>query len=301
MSNASLATIQPRPRETTLKQYLERHGHDTDSYGAFYNPSELYRWLVRIDCGCVTEVLTRGNAIPPTEQTLEHSLGGDEEPIYKRTWLLTPFGIQCALSREKLCPGEYCYPKGHLWHAHGEDVPMRGITEWLLREKVCHSSSGKPFTPWLVRLSCGHCGHANSDPEWSPGIPHVTNYDVVKALREEVLSRDDLSERMRRFHEEQIEFEGFLVCDPAKAARCARCVFMRRITEYGEIGKLADSWPKPEPKPTPPKPTSREAAAKQLQAVEREIHRLQKKAETLREGSAPDSQDDVPAKPNQAD
>ena len=294
----NLETIEPKPRDIVIRQYIDRYAADCERNPFWYSPDNWYRWLVCLDCGCVTEVLTREDTAPPTEHIESEILG--ELPIYKQTWVLSPpavtfkdgkvhphSGPRCVLDRgtNKLCPGGYCYPKGYLWcAAHEDKPPWREIIEWLHRQEGTYES-GKAYSSWKVRLSCGHCDSVASDPEWSPGMPPNLDLRKMEAIQEMLRTRNDMDDDLIRFHQNQVKFKGFMVCSPPVHTDCAKCAYQRRIVEYGIIGKLAEH-PLPKPKPVEkPQPTSEEINAKKLrrlQRIESDVARLQAEAEKLR-------------------
>jgi hypothetical protein len=299
----SLESVQPKPRDAVLSQYMNHCGQAAiESNPFWHSPDKWYRWLVRLDCGCITEALTREDIDPPTEHVFSEVLG--ELPIYKKTWILHPpritykdgtihphEGSRCALDMYarpiKTCPYGYCYPAGYLWcAAHGEEPPMREITEWLHRkQEYRHGNRDNPYSLWTVRLSCGHCGHASSDVEWSPGMPHVIDRGMIERYQRDYLPRwkaEGADPRMIRETEQQIESSGFLVCEPAMSEDCAKCVYIRRITEYRMIGRLADHPVKPAEKPQPAPEEIADRKHLRLARVERDLARLQKEAEKLR-------------------
>lgn len=298
----SLESVQPKPRDAVLSQYMDHNRTDIERNPFWYSPDNWYRWLVRLDCGCITETLTREDIDPPTEHVFSESLG--ELPIYKTTWILHPpritfkdgtiyprEGPRCALDMYarpvKTCPYGFCYPAGYLWcAAHGDVPPMREITEWLHRkQEYHHDNRDKPYSSWKVRLSCGHCGHASSDVEWSPGMPHVIDREMIERYESEILPRwraKGADPRMIRETEQQIESNGFLICHPAMSEDCTKCVYLRRIVEYRMIGRLADHPVKPAEKPQPTPEEIEARKRRRLQRVESDLARLQKEAEKLR-------------------
>jgi hypothetical protein len=298
-----LVDIQPKPRDLVLKQYQDRYAADCERNPFWSSPEHWYRWLVLLDCGCVTEVLTREDQAPPTEHVSDGTSLG-ELPIYKKTWVLHPpavtltngethphDGPRCIFDMNPRlpCPGGFCYPKGHLWcAAHADKLPWREITEWLHRGETRHLTNPvRAYSPWTVRLSCGHCAHVSSDVEWSPGLQPDLDAAKSAAVEASVATRrDDINDDLRQFFQEQIEYKGFLVSSPPIAEQCNQCAYLRCIVDYKIIGRLADH-PLPARQPgIKPQPTPEEAEAikrRRLKKIESDLQRLREEADILRE------------------
>jgi hypothetical protein len=297
-----LREIQPKPNDLVLQQYQDRYAADCERNAFWHSPENWYRWLVLLDCGCVTEVLTREDQAPPTEHLSDGTSLG-KLPVYKKTWVLHPpavtltngrvyphDGPKCVLDTDpgKPCPGGFCYPKGHLWcAAHGGKLPWREITEWLHRGRTRQfTDPPRPYSPWTVKLSCGHCAHTHSDLEWSPGIPPNPDTANLKAAEETLTTRrHEADDDLRQFFEEQIKHKGFLVSSPPMSGQCNKCAYLRRIVDYRMIGRLA-SHPAPARQPrTRPRPTPEETEARnlrRLKKIESDLQRLHAEADELR-------------------
>ena len=134
---ASLETIQPKPRDLVLRQYMDRHASSFDSNPYWYSPDRWYRWLVRLDCGCITEVLTFGDESSPAEHRYHPSKVLGDPPLYKQTWILHPDRLRGACifeGAENPFPGGCCEPSGHIWcAAHDDKPPWREVAGWILR------------------------------------------------------------------------------------------------------------------------------------------------------------------------
>lgn len=63
----SLETVQPRPHDLVLRQYMQHSASGLKANPYWHSPDHWYQWLVRLDCGCITETLTFGDESPPTE------------------------------------------------------------------------------------------------------------------------------------------------------------------------------------------------------------------------------------------
>jgi hypothetical protein len=290
----SLETIQPMPGDVVFRQFVDHHAPSLKSNPYWYSPDHWYRWLVRLDCGCVTEALTFGDESPPPEHRYHpnHVLG--DPPLSAQAWILHPDKLRGACifkDAENPFPRGCCEPPGLIWcAAHGGKLPWRDVVQWIDRTAGQERESGKPYASWTVKLSCGHCYSSNiSDVGWSPGMPPDLDLKLIETLKRRLSAewkdRDDDEVRDLR---EEIEHKGSLVSSPATEEQCPKCAYLRRIAEYRLIGKLADR-PVPEPvEPEPvakPRPTAEEIEAKKrrrLRRVESDLARLQNEAEQLR-------------------
>ena len=310
---ADLEAIQPKAQELVLAQYMKHVKHDLAGPNPhWYAPNFWKRWLVRLDCGCVTEALTPHDHGPPTECKDSKTLG--DPPIYKQTHIMHPYQFEDGRPGS-ICmfggpngkpfpgPGGCCKPKGTIWcSAHDDEMPWREVVKYIARKEY-RNDEGRQDCYWDVILSCGHCyGPNGADLEWSPGMPpHLDQEKIVKL--EKVIRRLDGPDREEhdrqaaekgwrstdetiRWHREQIDHKGFMVCNPAMEEECPKCAYLRQIVEYRLIGPLSDKpWKppaKPEPKPQPTAEEIKERKLRRLKRVESELTRLQKEADQLR-------------------
>jgi hypothetical protein len=292
MSN--LDAIEPKSRELVLRQFMSECPDAYQSNPDWYFPNNWYRWLVRLDCGCITETLTLGSEVPPTELRRDNTILGKEEPIRNQTWIMVRSGsFWCHFyDKRNPFPGGCCLPLGYLHCSdHDYKAPWREITQWLGRDRVLYLERGKTVQSWWVKLSCGHCDTVTADDmKWSPGMPPRLETEreervVARLSAKEEESPDEDRRDIIEWMTANIENNGWMVCDPPMSAECFSCALQRRIVEYRLIGKLADDRiPKRKPKPEPPTPEEIKAKKqRRLKRVESEIRRLQREAETLRD------------------
>jgi hypothetical protein len=290
----SLETIQPKPGDIVFRQFMDHNASSFKTNPYWHSPDRWYRWLVRLDCGCITEALTFGDDTPPAGHRYHPSQVLGDPPLAMQTWILHPDKLRGACifeGAENLFPGGCCEPSGHIWcAAHDRKLPWRDVVQWISRRTGQDRESGKPYASWTVKLSCGHCYSPNiSDVEWSPGMPPDLNLELIETLKSRLSSewkdRDDDAVRAVR---KEVEHKGSLVSSPATEKECPKCAYLRRIVEYRLIGKLADH-PVPEPAgPEPagkPQPTAEEVEARKrrrLRRDESDLARLQNEAEKLR-------------------
>jgi hypothetical protein len=313
---ADLKEIQPKPQKLVLAQYIEHVKRDLEGRNPYWHAPNFWdRWLVRLDCGCITEALTRQNYGPPTEQKCSETLGGDDAPLYKQTHIMHPYqfedgrpGSICMFNgphgKPFPGPGGCCKAKGTMWcSGHDNKPPWREVVQYIARETRPGEPGEPPLCWWDVILSCGHCyGPNGADPEWSPGVPPYLDQQKIAHLERaiqrwdgpdrEELDRQAAGKGWRstdetiRWHREQIDHKGFMVCSPAMEEECPKCACLRQIVEYRLIGPLSDKpWKPPaklEPKPQPTAEEIKERKLRRLKRVESELTRLQKEADQLR-------------------
>lgn len=288
---ASPEAMQPRPRDIVLRQYMEHDASGLKSNPYWHSPDRWYRWLVRLDCGCVTETLTFGDESPPTEHRYHPSKVLGDPPLSGQTWILHPERYRGACifeGAENPFPGGCCEPSGHIWcAAHDGKPPWRDVVQWISRRTGKERESGKPYAAWTVKLSCGHCCSSSiSGVEWSPGMPPELDVKKIEILKRRLSAEwKDLDDEAIHDLREQVEHKGSLVSDPALEEKCPKCAYLRRIAEYRLIGKLADGPVTVTEPPEKPQPTAEEVEAKKrrrLKRVESDLARLQKEAEKLR-------------------
>lgn len=268
-----------RPREEALREYqklnADRRERIPTALWPFFAPDAdtFYRWRTQLDCGCISEALTRGETDLPVD----------------RQW------------RE---PGHRgVLPKGQVicWHDDDPPAPYQDVGEWgerrertfpadpvkppdgidpkiwsVLRHDEPHSSAF-----WSVTLSCGH--HTEvcvSDMAWRPedGWRHVKPERVqqMTAEFEDLWASDPpgQDERERR-HYQRMLAQGWP--SPAPEELCYTCPHVRLIVAYQHAGWLVP--PKPEPKR--PAPPSRASLTRRLQQVEREAEQLRSQLDRL--------------------
>lgn len=239
-------------------------------------PAQVFRWLIELDCGCVTDALTAGHAaahvkmdeLLPSNCVFERFLGDSESGASTNNVLLFSYGVTWKYSN---------WTKGFAWCAgHGHDVPVRNIVEWLERKeqpsfhsKYTDKELG-PYASWTVKLSCGHYGYsALSELAWRPEQGYAERTDLVARTRQRLESAD-LNEETRQALEEMLATNS---TEPQSREDCPTCAYTRRVVGCRPVGPLAK--PKPAPKPKePPKPPSRRTLTRRLNAAEANVARL---------------------------
>lgn len=298
----SLESIQPKPQELVLAQYVEREQRNLQGDNPYwYSPNNWNRWLVRLDCDCVTEVLTHFKYdAPSTEHDYKHHLGPDDGPVFKRTSVGHPLSMRghCMLgdtmdlkeSRKiNPFPSGCCRPTNTVWCSdHHDKSPWRKVAKYIARKSYYDHKSGELKHYWNVALSCGHCyGPHSADEDWSPGMPPYIDDTYIDGMKKKIQRWESEGKHLdfAQDFREQIDHNGFLACRPAMEEECRKCSYLRRITEYKLIGKLSDEPWQPPVKPKPEPKTAEEVRAEklaELQKVEASIKRMEAKAERLR-------------------
>ena len=238
-------------------------------------PEQVFRWLVELDCGCITDALTTGHAaahVPmdelyPSNCVFERFLGSRKSSASKDNVLLFAYGVNWEYSN---------WDKGYAWCAgHGDDPPIRDIADWLERKErpsFYSKDSGRelgPYAVWTVKLSCGHYDyHAISGIDWQPEQGYTERTDVVTKIRDR-LSSSDLDEKTRKQLQWVLAFQG---TEPQAKDDCPYCVYTRRVVRCRPIGPLAKPKPPSRPK-EPPKPPSRGTLTRRLNAAEANVAR----------------------------
>jgi hypothetical protein len=239
-------------------------------------PQQVFRWLIELDCGCVTDAVTAGHAaahvkmdeLLPSNCVFERFLGSSESGASTDNVLLFSYGVSWKYSN---------WVKGFTWCAgHGHDVPVRDIVEWLERKDhpgFRSKDTGRevgPYASWTVKLSCGHYGYsAISELAWRPEQGYAKRPDFVAKIRQK-LESDDLDEETRQALERMLQTDS---TEPRSREGCPTCAYTRPVVGCRPVGPLAK--PKPAPKTKePPKPPSRRTLTRRLNAAEADVARL---------------------------
>jgi len=282
LSPALLAAT-PRPAATVLrlyKPYYEQLLRYNPSIREFIEqrdaPEQVFRWLVELDCGCVTDAVTAGHTaahvevdeLLPSSCVFERSLGERESGASMDNVLLFSYGVTWKYSN---------WVKGFAWCAgHERDVPIRDIVEWLERKERPGFRSKDPdrevapYASWTVKLSCGHYGYsAISELGWRPEQGYAERTDLVAKTRQR-LESSDLADGTRQALEEILQTNS---TEPQSRENCPTCAYTRRVIGCRPVGPLAKPKPAPEPK-EPPKPPSRRTLTRRLNAAEATVTRL---------------------------
>jgi hypothetical protein len=239
-------------------------------------PTQCYRWLVELDCGCVTDALTAGHfaahvpidQLRPVDCVFERMLGDDKSGACRENVLLFGWGVRWKHSNRR---------EGWAWCADHDDAPpIREIVEWVERKQCPGYYSDRlqkdmgPYGSWLVKLSCGHYVQpVVTEVEWRPEQGHRELPDFVAEIRQR-LESGDLRDKTRKLLDWSLALYG---TEPKVREECPDCAYVRRIVGCRPIGPLAR--PKLPPKPKEPeKPPSRRTLTRRLNAAEADVSRL---------------------------
>lgn len=220
------------------------------------DPEEFYRWRVQLDCGCVSEVMTRGEEDLPSErQWLDH---------VHSAWL--PKG-------QMLCPHDDALPS-----------PYRDIVEWGERREV--TIPADPVEPpeyffdaklwarirhdeprnsafWRVTLSCGHVTEVPTHLDWKPAegprrVSLQRQQEMTAEFEEFWATEPSGQDEHAREHTKRMLADGWPLPEPEQ--QCYACRAARAIVAYQRTGWLVPRAPERRA----PKPLSRNrSSAKQ--------------------------------------
>jgi hypothetical protein len=239
-------------------------------YG-YPDPEELYRWRIRLDCGCVEEVTTVGDDPVPPDKTWRHPwrdvalAPGRYYHRHKQERLLGPYRlITHWMSSEEYVqqpeppePPDWCADSPELW----DQIRIKQI---------------QAYAKWTVRLECGHLGKTLTEPGWQPGREPRTNAERAETLRGEL----DAGEL---FSDEPVEREHWLrmielgLPSPAPEVGCPECEGVHPIVGYERVGWLVPPLAPPMPyQPKPRIPTREELLQQRIKELEAENTRLKR-------------------------
>jgi hypothetical protein len=281
----------PRPAAEVLREYMDFHTRQLALNPSLVEilkekdaPERKYRWLVELDCRCITEALTAGEDRLPTTGVAPHRLGDHDKPIhptYAQTYLMSHNNVRCTDDRVGECA---CFPPGLLWCSdHGEKLPWREITEWVKRrrERPAHYTDNNKEMPataeWLVKLSCGHRDTVFTEVNWIPEYGHQ-EVDEVKPLRERL--RRTTTDEQRA---EELEWTIRLIRhSPPTERECNRCVYERRIVAQRLIGPLPKQRQRRPRVVSEPSETTLKQAEARASRLRRELAQAEAEADRLR-------------------
>ncbi|MET9618964.1 hypothetical protein [Kitasatospora indigofera] len=261
------------------KSNAERGSRFPSPLWPFFAPdaARCYRWRAELDCGCITELLTHGDSIPPHQHRLGNGLTG--EPL----------------------------PPGQLYCEHDASVPApyRDITAWRDRREVAlppdtaEPPEGitaelwtvlrrcEPRTEafWTVLLECGHSTEVVAPSlGWKPAHgPCVVNPARVREMAEEfdhaAAADPALLETFDGQHMRRMIAAGWP--SPRPEQPCSTCVHARTIVAYQAVGWLIPRDTAPEQSTRP----ARDVLERRLRRAEADAERL--RAELAQIGEAP--------------
>lgn len=197
--------------------------------------TRLFRWRVQLDCGCISEVLTREDSTPP----------------HKTQWKAL---------HSSLPPGQMiCH------HDNSPPPPYRVIAEWGGRREVTFPVDpveppddtdpriwsmirhDKPHTSafWEVTLACGHVEETIAPSlDWVPASgPRRAAPERVQQMSAEFeeawRGNPELQTERDREHTRRMLADGWPTPEPAQL--CYFCPQVRMISAYERVGWLTES------------------------------------------------------------
>lgn len=266
-----------RPRTEVLREFEEsvadlRRRMEPAFWPLFIPKAEdMFRWRVKLECGCVDEVLTHGEDRYPDQGSSTDPLSGYRLPV-----------------GEYWCRSDHEAPKpyGDILEWVGRKVrefppdpeePQHGVDPetWAkIRHTEPHSSAF-----WTVKLSCGHfTDSVVLDVEWQPedGPRLVTTTRLAEMRRD--FNEHWASEVATGWPEEGPERDHIRkMLDlgwprPEPEEDCYACTRGKQLTGYQRIG-----WLVSRPKQASPPLTDCQITETQLAKAEAEVRRLRRK------------------------
>lgn len=216
-------------------------------------PDRVYRWRIRLDCGCITEALTFGNKHPAGQRRCEH----DDDPLapYRAisTW---DERREVVLEADPVDPPSY-------W----EDL------DEALWEKMRHPEP-RTCAFWRVTLACGHRTDAVAPGlSWQPADgPRLVPPKRLKEMIEEF--EDHQSEPRTEAHGKVLDEHTARMLNqgwpsPQPETSCFECRSARFITAFQRVGCL-----RPAAKTASPTVTDSDGLQRKLQAAEAKVAKL---------------------------
>lgn len=268
--------------EPYYEQLLRLNSLTRESIERRDSPENVYRWLVELDCGCITDALTTGYSaahvpmeeLRPADCIFQRMLGSRESGMSTDNILLFGWKVSWKYSARQ---------EGYAWcSGHSDTKPFREIVEWVERKDRPRYYSDRlkkdigPYASWVVRLSCGHYAHSVvTDVDWRPEHGHAVQADFVAKIRQR-LGSEEIGDETRELLEWQLALQG---TEPQEREECPDCAYTRAIVGCRPIGPLA------RPK-SPSRPPSHSALTRRLNAAEANIGRLREQLAQAEEEAA---------------
>lgn len=284
------------PRDKQLEESLRRASPSYLGLEEREAPERRYRWRVELDCGCVTEALTRGKEHEPTDGSSHQLFKGGLVSASRHAFVVdagsrtfhrfgdtevrtdTPGYLRCAGHGREHHPWRKITKwadrrEGFVepWPADPADCWWwpKGPSGWWKKHGANSSEElyerrrdkeGHTYAGWSVLLSCGHLKHAwcIDDLDWRPEHGHKPNAKEAEHRRRALEEKGSKwPEWMRSEYETRLA-EGWL--EPPSMDDCNDCVWNRRMVSWKPIGRL--TWKGDSAHP------SRAAANRMLQDAE---------------------------------
>ncbi|WP_432029856.1 hypothetical protein [Streptomyces sp. 1222.5] len=232
--------------------------------------SQVFRWRVQLDCGCLHEVLTREDAAPPHEMRQTEHVYGSQLP-----------------RGQMIC-----------WHDDSPQPPYRVIAAWGDRRAVTFPADpaappdgidprvwsvirhDEPHTSafWKVTLACGHMNEVVApDLDWTPASgprrPAPDRCREMSAEFEEAWrANPELEDEQGREHIRRMLADGWP--SPRPEQSCSLCPQVRMILAYERVGWIVPPQRKVEENARTLSTPSRATLKRMLQRAEAEAERL---------------------------
>jgi hypothetical protein len=261
-----------RSREDVLQEYLDLNAKRRDRIPAVLwpfwapDPDVYYRWRLRLDCGCIVEVMTHGEDRLPDASRWP-------DPV-SRAWL--PVGqLLCRHDDSPAAP----YREIAEWGDRREEsFPADPVEppDWTNQETWAVIRHDEPHTSafWTVTLTCGHVTDVVvSDLGWKPAdgpvrVSAKRLQEMITEFEEFWTSEPDGQNERERQRTRRLLAEGWP--SPAPEHLCYTCSNARVIVAFQRVGWLVPR----KPEPRLPKPPSRASLERRLRQAEAEADQV---------------------------
>ncbi|OBH47303.1 hypothetical protein [Mycobacterium mantenii] len=268
----------PRPADVVLAEYesrnRKRREHIKPPLWRFWapDPSDVFRWRIELDCGCIEERLknsycAEGKVKPDSTIATSSDFDG-----LAQEWLPPGEFLCCGKHRKRLKPirnvADWGYCEVREFPADPVEPPQMWADHPDIWAVIQHPEPHKSAF-WKTLLDCGHFADVVTDVDWKPedGPTHPTP-ERLKEMRAEMAELD-------RWHKHLLD-AGWP--RPAPFHECYMCSVVRRLVAYEPIDWVS---PRPKPvKPMKPKP-SRTALERRLQKLESDAAQLREQLRNL--------------------
>lgn len=241
-----------RPREEVLQKVNDeraqmRAGMPSALWSMFIPDVDgLYRWRVQLECGCVTEVITRGDQRFPDGRVYDDPVGRASLPHGE---------LRCPADHQT--PRQYREIVEYLERTVRDSPPNPVDDPWGVGEEVwakIRCAEPRTYAVWRVKFDCGHHTDQVSDLDWNPGdSPKLATIkrtnEMVQELEEYWAAEpaESRTEEADRDHTRRMLQLRWPRPEPEQG--CFTCTRVFRMIGYQRIG-----WLIPRPKPAKPAP-----------------------------------------------
>lgn len=270
-----------RPRKQALEEFEKQAEALRRRYKPVFWPffipkaTEVFRWRVQLECGCVHELFRLGADDYPDGSAWLDPITRHPLPVGE-IWCSGDHGGVEKAYRDVV---EWIDSRVREFPPDPEECPHEGVDAetWArMRNPEPHSSAF-----WRVRLSCGHvCDHVIADVEWRPEHgPKLCTAERAAEMRSDFESMWAVAgyagwpeEGPERDHVRKMLDLRWPRPEPEQ--ECRTCRYARRITGYQRVGWLVPKEPPAAQGADPDEDMKRRKAETRLAKIEAEAQRL---------------------------